>query len=145
MATQPAGPARFHGAYAEVELSEYFAPQRTSHTALPDPDPFVRNLTRGVLEVLSGVREVDQLARWLTEEPFRKLVTRSNLAARARSARGVAARRPVHGIVNVRHQSPADGVVESVVVVQGPARTRAVAIRLEGMDGRWRATSLALL
>ncbi|WP_240658960.1 Rv3235 family protein, partial [Microbacterium sp. CPCC 204701] len=27
----------------------------------------------------------------------------------------------------------------------GPARTRALAVRLEGMDGRWRATSLALL
>jgi hypothetical protein len=36
-------------------------------------------------------------------------------------------------------------VVEAVVIVQGPARTRAVAMRLEGMDGRWRATSLAVL
>ena len=91
------------------------------------------------------VREVDQLARWLTEEPYRKLVTRSNLAARARSARGMPARRPVHTILSSRHSSPVDGVIEAVVVVQGPARTRAVALRLEGMDGRWRATSLALL
>ena len=95
--------------------------------------------------LLAGVRDVDQLARWLTEEPYRKLVTRSNLAARARSARGVPARRPVHAILSVHHSSPADGVVESVVIVQGPARTRAVALRLEGVDGRWRATSLALL
>jgi hypothetical protein len=44
------------------------------------------------------------------------------------------------------HQScPADGVVEAVVIVRGPARTRAVALRLEGMDRRWRATPLALL
>jgi hypothetical protein len=112
---------------------------------LPDPEPFVRNLTRGVLEVLAGVREVDQLARWLTEDAFRRLVTRANLAARARSARGVSAKRTVHAILSVRQQFPADGIVESVVVVRGPARTRAVAIRLEGMDGRWRATSLALL
>ncbi|HAM13867.1 MAG TPA: 3-hydroxyacyl-CoA dehydrogenase, partial [Microbacterium sp.] len=34
---------------------------------------------------------------------------------------------------------------EGVVIVRGPARTRAVALRLEGMDGRWRTTSLALL
>jgi len=32
-----------------------------------------------------------------------------------------------------------------VAVVAGPARTRALAVRLEGWDGRWRATSLALL
>ncbi len=127
------------------ELSEFFAPQRTSSTELPDPDPFVRNLTRGVLEVFAGVREVDQLARWLTEDAYRKLMTRANLAARARSARGVPAMRPVHTLLSVHHSSPADGVVESVVIVQGPARTRAVALRVEGMDGRWRATSLALL
>lgn len=145
MATLPAGPARVIRARDDEDLIEFFAPQRTSHTALPDHDPFVRNLTRGVLEVLSGAREVDQLARWLTEDPFRKLVTRANLAARARSARGVPARRPVHAIVSVRHQSPADGVVESVVIVRGAARTRAVALRLEGVDGRWRATSLAVL
>lgn len=137
-------PARRFGDDA-YELSDYFAPQRTSTTQLPDPEPFLRNLTRGVLEVFSGVREVEQLARWVTEDAFRKLVVRSNLSARARSARGVSAKRPVHSILSVRHSAPADGVVEAVVVVASPARTRAVAVRLEGMDGRWRATSLALL
>lgn len=142
----PAGSARVFTAPPDVhEITRFFAPQRTSTDALPDPEPLLRNLTRGVLEVLAGVREVDQLARWLTEDAYRKLLVRANLAARARSARGVAARRTVHAIMSLRHQSPADGVVESVLVVRGPARTRAVALRLEGMDGRWRATSLALL
>ena len=63
------------------ELSEYFAPQRTSTAVLPDPEPFLRNITRGILEVFAGVREVDQLARWLTEDAYRKLLTRANLAA----------------------------------------------------------------
>ena len=146
MATTPSRPARTDPPPADArELSEFFAPQRTSSTALPEPEPFLRNLTRGVLEVFAGVREVDQLARWLTEDAYRKLMTRSNLAARARSARGVPAKRPVHTLLSVHHSSPADGVVEAVVIVEGPARTRAVALRLEGMDGRWRATSLALL
>ena len=145
MAMTPAAYARATNASRHVELSEFFAPQRTPTTALPSPEPFLRNLTLGVLEVFAGVREVDQLARWLTEEPYRKLVTRSNLAARARSARGMPAKRPVHAILSVHESSPADGIVEAVVVVRGPARTRALAVRLEGMDGRWRATSLALL
>lgn len=127
------------------EVAEYFAPQRAANTDLPPPDPLLRNLAIGVLEVLAGVREVDQLARWLGEDAFRALVTRANLSARARSARGVPAVRPTHRILTIRHSSPADGVIESVVIVAGPARTRALAIRLEGWDSRWRATSLSLL
>lgn len=145
MAMTPAGSARLSPTSRSTELAEFFAPQRTPSTELPSPEPFLRNLTVGVLEVFAGVREVDQLARWLTEDAYRKLMTRANLAARARSARGVPARRPVHAIMSVHESSPADGIVEAVLVVRGPARTRALAVRLEGMDGRWRATSLALL
>lgn len=146
MAAKPArDPRAYRQPMDQAELAELFAPQRTSTHELPDPEPLLRNLTVGVLEVLAGVREVDQLARWLTEDPYRKLVTRANLSARARSARGLPAKRPVHSILSIRHSSPADGVVEGVVIVRGPARTRAVALRLEGMDGRWRATSLGLL
>ena len=135
MATTQSNFARAYRAADEAaELNQYFAPQRTSTADLPDPETFLRNISRGVLEIFAGVREVDQLARWLTEDAYRKLVTRANLA-----------KRPVHQIVSVRHSSPADGIVEGVVIVRGPARTRAVALRLEGMDGRWRTTSLALL
>jgi len=128
-----------------MTLHEYFAPQPTSATQLPDPEPLLRSLTQGALEVLAGVREVDQLARWFSEEAYKALVLRSNLSARARSARGVTPTRPVFEILSLRHAAPVDGVVEAVVVVAGPGRTRAVAIRLEGLDRRWRATSLAVL
>jgi hypothetical protein len=146
MATMPAGTPRTAALRVHAaEWSDMFAPQRTSGAELPDPEPLLRNLTQGVLEVLAGVRDIGQLARWMTEETYRVLTTRANLATRARSARGVPASRPVHAILSVRYSAPADGVIEGVVVVAGPARTRAVAIRLEGMDRRWRATSLALL
>lgn len=146
MAMQPAGSARSSpGTLRSADVDEFFAPQRTSSAALPEPDPLLRNLTRGVLEVLAGVREIEQLARWLTEDAYRALLTRANLATRARSARGVPATRPAHAILSVHMCVPADGVVEAVVVVATPARTRAVAIRLQGIDRRWRATSLALL
>lgn len=128
-----------------LAAAEYFAPQRATSAELPDPEPLLKNLTIGVLEVLAGTREVDQLARWLGEDAFRVLVARANLSARARSARGVPVARPAHRVLSVHHCSPADGVVEAVVIVSGPARTRAIAIRLEGWDARWRATSLALL
>jgi hypothetical protein len=40
---------------------------------------------------------------------------------------------------------PRDGVVEAVVIVRNRVRTRAVAIRLEGLDSRWRATAINVL
>jgi len=128
-----------------MTLHEYFAPQPTPRADLPDPVPLLRSLTQGVVEVLAGVREVDQLARWFNEDAFRSLVTRANLSARARSARGVSPARPTFEIRSIRTSDPADGVVEAVVIVAGPGRTRAVAIRLEGLDRRWRAASLAVL
>jgi hypothetical protein len=36
-------------------------------------------------------------------------------------------------------------VVEASAVVIGGTRARAVAVRLEGWDGRWRCTRLAVL
>jgi len=128
-----------------MTLQEYFAPQPTPASDLPNPTPLLRSLTQGVLEVFAGVRELDQLARWFSEEAFRKLGVRANLSSRARSARGTAPVRPVFEVLSIRESVPADGVVEAVVIVSGPGRTRAVAIRLEGLDRRWRATSFAVL
>ncbi|MBQ3357874.1 MULTISPECIES: Rv3235 family protein [Microbacterium] len=128
-----------------MTLHEYFARQPTPTVELPDPAPLLRSLTQGVLEVLAGVREVDQLARWFSEDAYRSLVTRSNLSARARSARGVVPARPSFEIRSLRISAPVDSVIEAVVIVAGPGRTRAVAVRLEGLDRRWRATSLAIL
>ncbi|GAA1647907.1 Rv3235 family protein [Microbacterium flavum] len=141
----PAAARRGTRASSALEVAEYFAPQRTPTLDLPDPEPLLANLTIGVLEVLAGVREVDQLARWLGEDAYRALLARANLSARARSARGMTPARPAYRIVSTRSSSPADGIVEGVVITAGPMRTRAVAIRLEGWDGRWRATSLAAL
>lgn len=132
-------------ARSAIDVHELFAPQRTRSEDLPDPAPLLDGLARGVLEVLAGVREVDQLARWLGEEPYRSLLTRANLAKRARSARQQPTRYPVYAIRSVRSSSPADVVVEGVVIAATPARTRAIAMRLEGIDRRWRATSLAIL
>lgn len=141
----PQGPASGRPLRRLADVEEHFAPQRTSSSSLPDPEPLLTALTRGVLEVLAGVREPEQMARWLTDEPYRSLVARAGMAVRARSARRSPVRRPVYAIRSIRHASPADGVVEGVVIVETPQRTRAVAMRLEGIDRRWRATSLSIL
>ncbi|MGY3262561.1 Rv3235 family protein [Frigoribacterium sp. 2355] len=110
-----------------------------------DPDLLVENLVRCVVEILAGARELDQVSRWVTEDVYRTLHKRVVLAARARSAHGMRARRPVFTIGGIRSSSPADGVIESVVVVHGRARSRAVAVRLETYDSRWRAAAVHVL
>lgn len=146
MTNMYAVPARsFATPGASNELSKFLAPSPTHSDDLPDPEPLIQNLTMGMLEVLSGMREVEQLARWLSEEAFRSLSARTALSRRARMNREAPAKRPNYRIRSVQICSCADNVVEAVAVVLGPQRARAVAIRLEGLDRRWRATSIALL
>ncbi|MFJ4037694.1 Rv3235 family protein [Microbacterium sp. NPDC090007] len=125
--------------------SDFFGRQRTPVSELPPPEPFAVQVVHAVLEVLAGVREVDQLARWLSGDVYSAVTARASLTARARSARGLPALRTTHAIRNVRASSPADHVVEATVTVATRVRTRAVALRLEGLDGRWRVTSLGVL
>lgn len=49
------------------EVHDLFARQHTGTARLPDPQPLVSTLAGGVLEVIAGVRDVEQLARWLNE------------------------------------------------------------------------------
>ncbi|RKR73279.1 Rv3235 family protein [Frondihabitans australicus] len=114
-------------------------------TDLPDPRPLVTNLARCVVEILAGAREIEQIARWVNDEVYRHLLKRVVLATRARSARGTSAERPRFSVGAVRLTRPSDDVVEAVVVMHGRARSRAVAVRLETMGTRWRATAIHVL
>lgn len=128
-----------------VRSDDYFGRQPTSSSRLPDPKPLVENLACSVLEVLAGARDLEQIARWMSENVYKHLLKRVVLASRGRAARKQAATRPAFTLAATRVTSPADGVVEAVVVLHGKARTRAVAIRLEGLDQRWRATAISVL
>jgi hypothetical protein len=130
---------------SEHEHPEYFDAQPTPTSSLPNPVPLMENLARCVLEVLAGARELDQLSRWVADDVYRHLLKRVVLSTRAHQARGTPAGRPSFRIGNTITCEPADGVVEGVVIVHGRARTRAVAIRLEGLDKRWRASAINVL
>lgn len=127
-----------------VDAAEFFDFQPCSSRGLPDPAPLIENLATGVIEILLGVREVQQIARWVTEPVYELLLGRSLTARRQRARRS---ERGIPGFVvgSVRTCHPADGVVEGAVVVRSGGRTRAVAVRLEGLDGGWRATAIRVL
>lgn len=130
--------ARFH-------QEEFFGHQPSRSATLPSPQPLLENLTRCVIEILAGARDLEQISRWVTDDVYRHLLKRVVLSTRARHAKGQPAKRPTFAIGSTSICEPRDGVVEAVVIVASRARTRAVAIRLEGMDNRWRATAINVL
>ncbi len=127
------------------ESEEFFGHQPSSRAELPDPEPMVVNIAHCIVEVLAGARDLEQLARWVTDDVYAHLLKRDILAKRARAATGRAPVRPSFTVGGVRLCEPRDGVVEGVVVVHGRARSRSVCVRLEGLDRRWRATAINVL
>ncbi len=124
---------------------DFFARQPSARSELPDPEPLLTNLTRCVIEVLAGARELEQMARWVNDDVYRHLLKRVVLGARARRVKGQAPSRPAFSIGRILQCEPRDGVIEAVVMVHSKARSRAVAIRLEGLDARWRASAISVL
>lgn len=139
------GPGRGHEAADGFDADDFFGHQPSSRAALPDPEPLLINLTRCVIEVLAGARELDQLARWVSDDVYRHLLKRVVLSARARAVKGQRAQRPTITIGRVTINEPRDGVIEAVVIVHSKVRVRAVAVRLEGLDHRWRASAINVL
>jgi hypothetical protein len=124
---------------------EFFGHQPTPRASLPDPAPLLDNLTRCVIEILAGARELEQISRWVSDDVYRHLLKRVVISTRARQAKNQRVIRPTFSIGSTTITEPRDGVVEAVVIVRGRARTRAVAVRLEGLDKRWRATAINVL
>ena len=114
------------------------APARTPMSDLPPARPVAHALVQGLLEVLAGVRPVTQLQRGTTPELFAQLERVVHGRPRAVGAR------PVTGAVRSLHvQERPDGVAEVCATVRRGPRMAAVALRLEGIRGRWTCTELA--
>lgn len=123
------------------------AERATPTVDLPDPGRWAGQFVQAATEVAVGLRPAVQLVRWTNEDVYNRLARRGEVATRARragrlgSAQGPAGRPRVR---SVRTCELRDGIVEASAVVGDAERTRAVALRLEGLDGRWRVTVLEL-
>lgn len=128
-----------------AEQDAFFGPQPTPRSALPDPKPWTGRYVQALVEVFAGERPVGQLMRWTTEEVYADVTRRVRILARSASSspstRAPASRARVR---SVHVCEPSDGIVEASVHVRHGRRSRAVAVRLEGWDGRWRCTALHL-
>lgn len=117
-------------------------------TVVPPPNDVeetARALGLCVAEILTGAREVDSIARWITDEVHRHLQQRAAIASRSRQLGGRSRARALLRVGSVIVCRPADGVAEATVVVHTRSHARAVAMRLEERQGRWRATAVGVL
>jgi hypothetical protein len=112
---------------------------RTRRDLLPDPGPCTERLTRAIAEVLAGARPPGQLCGIATLDVLRLL---ARGAGRLGARPGVPAQRPI--VESVHVSEPCEGVVEACAVINTGPRRRALALRLEGIDGQWRCTALHL-
>ena len=141
----PPAPRKARKVKNPIESEEYFGVQYSRTQDLPDPVESLKVLATGVVEVIAGTRQVDQLARWLSDDVYQRLQFRARKAEAQRVEQGVKAHYQNLRVGGLRTCSPRDGVIESVVLLSSRSRTRAVTIRLEGINSRWRATSVSVL
>lgn len=123
------------GRAADAIDDEEFGPQPTARADLPDPRQWCTRFVQAVVEVLAGERPTSQLVRWTTKGIYDDICRR-----RAR-----ATTEPSRPVVRSLHISePVDGVAEVAALVRRGVRCSALALRLEGLDGRWQCTALEL-
>lgn len=134
-------------AYVQESLAlDFFPPEEdferrpTLRSELDDPRPFVAKMAQAVMEVVSGQRPAPQLIRHTSPQVYSVLARRALVSARRQPS---GARRSAV-VRRIRTCEPADGVVEACAVVVSHGRVRALALRLEGLDGRWLVTQLTI-
>jgi len=127
--------------FTEDDEDPFFAPQPTPRVELTDPARHGNRILRAVFEVLGRRRPLQQLLPWTTEDVYEELTAWVYRAMRA-DPQPQAAPAVVRSI---RVGEPADGIAELTAVVQFDGRVRAVVLRLEGVDGRWRCTLLRVI
>ena len=110
-------------------------------------------VAQAALEVISGVRSVQQLSRWLSTLCLDSLTTRARLHAEATRLQ-IRRHSNDDGNVHTLYHQPlvhsvhcsavAPGIYETSVVVADASRFRAIAMRFEQMHGLWKVTALQI-
>jgi len=107
--------------------------RKTASEHLPPAQRAGSVLARALVEVLSGQRPLAQLRVHCAPEIYAGL-----------GDRPIASQLGLPHLLTVRVCEPADGVAEVSVAFRRADRVKALAFRIEGVDGRWRITALQL-
>jgi hypothetical protein len=104
-------------------------------------DAFSARFAQAVVEVIGGDRGVHQLMRWTTEWVYADLMHRAHALQSATP--GDQRRRRVRATVRSVHLfRPHEDAAELSIHVRHGHRSRAIAARIERIEGRWRCSVL---
>ncbi|MCQ1999270.1 Rv3235 family protein [Arthrobacter zhaoxinii] len=132
------------------------APGAANWVSAPEDDARVKAICQSValaaLEVLGGVRPLQQMSRWLDPENYERLQMRANLVRglqqdpRARSGKAPDPQLLHRGvrIRSCRLCPVSEGIYEATVVALEHDRARAVALRVQLRRGLWKVTALEI-
>lgn len=115
------------------EFESDFAPQPTSAKDLPPLEPLIHQFTHNAIEIWAGKRSSNQLQQLCHYTVFAELQKMAGTL------------KEIGRVRKTRITQPLDGICEATITVRFGDRLRVVAIRLEGLDGRWLCTCLALI
>jgi hypothetical protein len=115
-----------------------FAARPTGRNELPEATVVARRLVIGVIETVTGRRPPSQLRDHTSPTVQAGLARDAGRINRLGTARRPAALHSLHVA------EPTDGVAEVAAVLRVGDRFRALALRLEGLDGRWRCVRLQI-
>jgi len=107
--------------------------RKTATEHLPPAHRTASVLARALVEVISGRRPLAQLRVHCAPEIYAGLAARPSTGPLA-----------LPHLLTVRVCEPADGAAEVSAAFRRADRVRALAFRLQGVDGRWRITALQL-
>lgn len=108
-------------------------PQPTSASELPDIRRWLSTYTMSVIEVLTGRRQPAQLIERTHRVIYQQLL------------RMIGTLKSVAKIRTLYLSQPLDGICEASITIAVDGRIRVIAIRCEGVDGRWLCTALRLI
>src|SRR4051794_25752351 len=124
----------------DATLDDEPVPSLTSRLQLPSPKAFGGRLVQALSEASAGERPLAQLSPYFSRPVYHRLERHF-----ATTLRGTGAQAGPDNKANVRSVhvcEPSDGVAEVAAVIRRGARMAAIALRLEGRDGRWQCTAL---
>ena len=115
------------------EYDPEFAPKPTSATDLPDINELTFQFIHSVVEIWAGRRTASQVQAMCHHLIFADL------------QRKAGQQKMIGRVRKIKVTEPLDGICESTVTIRYGDRLRVVAIRFEGLDGRWLCTALTLI
>ena len=107
----------------------------------PGLDGFATRFAQAVVEVIGGDRGVYQLMRWTTDDVYDDLKRRSSVLQRT-SGNDPRRRRLRAQVRSVHLSCPQPDVAEICIHVRHGHRSRAIAARIERIEGRWRCSAI---